>query len=98
VVREAAYRVEVVDEGRERVWRVVSPAGDPLYSYADGPTAQAEAAVLNELQSSRDPDRLRLQEQSHAALTGRVHRMPGAGHGTAEVRRAREAAEPDRWV
>jgi len=79
VVEGGVYRVEVVDERRERVWRVVSPAGDPLYSYADGPTAQAEAAVLNELESSHDPDRLRLQELNHVALTGRLHRMFGAG-------------------
>ena len=79
MVREAAYRVEVVDEGRESVWRVVSPEGSPLYSYADGPTAQAEAAVLNELQSSPASDRLRLQELNHAALTGRLHHMFGGG-------------------
>jgi hypothetical protein len=79
MVQGGAYRVEVAQEGHERVWRVVSPDGNPMYSYADGPTAQAEAAVLNELQSSPDSSRLRLQELSHAAMTGRLHHMPGAG-------------------
>jgi hypothetical protein len=78
VTQGGAYRVEVVSNGGEFVWQVLSPTGDPLYSYADRPTAQAEAAVLNGLQSSSDPDRLRLRELSHAALTGRLHRMPGA--------------------
>jgi hypothetical protein len=73
-----AYRVEVAHEGHERVWRDLSPDGNPMYSYADGPTARAEAAALNELQSP-DSNRLRLQGLSHAALTGRLHRMPGAG-------------------
>jgi hypothetical protein len=50
-----------------------------MYSYADGPTAQAEVAVLNELGSSSNPDRLRSKELSHAALTGRLRRMPGTG-------------------
>jgi hypothetical protein len=50
-----------------------------MYSYADRSTAYVEAGVLNELQSSPDSSRLRLQELSHAALTGRLHHILGSG-------------------
>jgi hypothetical protein len=65
------YQVEVVDEGRECRWQIVSPAGDRLYSYADPASAQAEAKLLNEREASRDSTRLRLRELIRAAPTGR---------------------------
>jgi hypothetical protein len=75
-VAQGGYRVEVVYEGLERIWRLVSPSGDRMYTYSDAGTAQAEAAMLNSLDSLPSTDRLRLKESSHLQWTGRSLPLP----------------------
>jgi hypothetical protein len=77
--------VEVIYEGRERVWQIVSPSGDRMYTYSDGATAQAEAAMLNGLDSLPSRDRLRLRESSHLEWTGRSLPLPVLGYRDAET-------------
>jgi hypothetical protein len=41
------YRIEVTRQGLERVFTVVTPTGDRLYSFTDPRAAEAEATALN---------------------------------------------------
>jgi hypothetical protein len=42
-----AYKVAEKTSGRDRLYALVSPGGDPLYTFADRHSALEEAAVLN---------------------------------------------------
>lgn len=46
------YRVEIGQQGRERLFTVVTPSGDRLYTYASYRDAESEASVLNTVHAS----------------------------------------------
>jgi hypothetical protein len=46
------YRVDIGQEVRERLYAIVTPSGDRMYSYASRRDAEDEAAVLNAVHAS----------------------------------------------